>query len=122
MHCITSASDLPRLVESLISCGGNYTPLPLPLFHFINTLHAHIFAEQKFLHCHGLATSTLQSLRPLLQKPNLPTNPAQPITSLLRSYITTATWSSIYFEISPKNNAAIILTPPNAMLTKYTYL
>jgi hypothetical protein len=30
--------------------------------------------------------------------------------------ITTATWSSMYLEISPKKHAAMILTPPNAML------
>ena len=37
-------------------------------------------------------------------------------------YITTATWSSMYFEISPKKQADTIETAPNATLTKYTYL
>jgi hypothetical protein len=31
--------------------------------------------------------------------------------------MTTATWSSMYFEMSPRKQAAMMLTPPNAILT-----
>lgn len=33
-----------------------------------------------------------------------------------KPYITTATWSSIYFSIPPKKQAARIETPPNPIL------
>ena len=38
------------------------------------------------------------------------------------AYMTTATWSSMYLLMFPKKQAAMILTDPNAILERYTYL
>lgn len=62
-------------------------------------------------------------MQPCLLGLAMPAPKPEPIPSSFRYrpsrkdvYITTATWSSIYFPISPKKHAATMLMPPNAML------
>ena len=55
--------------------------------------------------------------RPLGSTRSYPHQPPFP-NILPPLYITTATWSSMYLLMSPRKHAAMIDTPPNAILTK----
>ena len=78
-------------------------------------------ARSSFVNIRYLFLTSADPSSPPLLPATLSLHGPYPLCSFTSTYITTATWSSMYLSMLPRKHAAIMLTPPKAMLTRYTH-